>query len=126
MKITVEIDTNDFCPNEKGEFLRDYVFKQKVNGRWKYTGCYSTFEVKDDFVEIKPKKYPVLYKEIAPKGFPRSEIKNIKAYENEKVVAIWHWDGDGTLIVYIKDEPTFLYNGDCKKDYIWEQHVIGW
>ena len=126
MKIKVDIDTDDFCPNEKGEFLRDYVFKQRVNGKLKYRGCYSTFDVKDDFVEIKPKKYPMLYKEVVSDVMSKAECKRIKAYENDKVVAMWYWDGDGELLVYIKGEPTFLYNGDCKKDYVWEQHVIGW
>jgi hypothetical protein len=118
MKVT--IDTDKMLVNEKGEVLRGLVFNQKLvksrYGNYYLTGCYSTFEVNAGFVEIDPHKYPALYEPFAP-----GDETTVTAYESPEIVAMWYWDGDGDLLIWIKGEKTAVENGDCKKDYVWEE-----
>ncbi len=106
-----------FSDDEKGEILRHYIFNEKLvdvpYGTYRETGCYSTFEVNSNFNKIDPNKYPKLCKEI------ECDNNEISAYESDDVVAMWVWDGDGTLLAWVKDEPYALCNTDCKKNYGW-------
>ena len=119
MKILIDLD--DLPVDEKGEALRAYVFNQHQGKHW-LRGCYTTFDVNDGFVEIDPNKYPKIL-EIAKPGFSEYPL-HITAYENDLVVAMWWWDGDGDLTFWIKGEKYALNNSDCKKDYIWEEVEI--
>jgi hypothetical protein len=118
MKMIVDLD--DIGVDGKGEALRGLVFNQKYNGYniGQYRGCYSTFELNEGFKEINPEKYPKLINFFRP---DYDDSIKVQAYENEEIVAMWYWDGDGCLILYIKGEEYFYYNGDCKKDYVWEE-----
>ncbi len=87
MKIKIDLDTDDLNPNEKGEFLRNYIFNQKKDERgYRLRGCYATFELNNGFVKIKPKKYPMLYKEIISDAMNKKDAKRIQAYENDKII----------------------------------------
>lgn len=117
----IELDTDALSDNTKGEALRHYVFVDKDEyGHWVH-GCYSTFETRPGFVEIDPDKYPALKSLIGYEDDP--SIKKY-AFEDDKVVCMWLWDGDGTLLVYIKGEKTVLVNTDCKSVYEWEQYEL--
>ena len=120
MKITIELD--DLGVNGKGEALRSLVFNQ-YQGKEYYTGCYSTFDINPGFEEIDPEKYKYIYDKIKPND-EFIDI-NVTAYESKDIVAMWWWDGDGDLTIWIKGEPHFYNNGDCKCDYEWiEMEII--
>jgi restriction endonuclease S subunit len=87
------------------------------NWGYKKTGCYSTFDTFDDFVKIDPEKYPKIYDQIKP--FDDDFKIDVTAYENDKIVAMWWWDGDGDLIIWIKGEKYAYQNTDCKCHYDW-------
>jgi hypothetical protein len=114
MKITVDLD--DLGVDGKGEALRSLVFNQHYEGQ-DYFGCYSTFEVNEGFIKIDPQKYPSIYDQIRPieDGYPI----NVSAYESNDIVAMWWWDGDGDLTIWIKGEKYAYQNTDCKCDYDW-------
>ncbi len=122
-------DTDDMTTNEKAETLRGLVFNQSKIIKSKYgeyhpLGCYSTLELNAGFEKIDPQKYPVLYREFAP-GEPDpywggGDIE-VTAYESEDIVAMWWWDGDGSLLLWIIGEPTALVSHDCKHDDEWRE-----
>lgn len=120
----VTIDTDYLEPDAKGEILRSLVFDEKID-KWGYkeTGCYDTFELADDFVRIDPYKFPALYKYV--KSEDDEDVSSLSgsvySYENENFVVMWQWDGDGTLIIWIKGESVAYYNGDCKCHYGWKE-----
>jgi hypothetical protein len=127
----VIIDTDDLCVDEKGETLRSLVFDEKLiknkNGDYRETGCYSTFDTRDGFVEIDPQKYPNIYEKIKPyedSWFESSNPIKVTAFESEDIVAMWWWDGDGDLALWIKGEPYFYQNTDCKCSYDWYEIPI--
>ena|SRR4030065_160106 len=121
MKITVDLD--DLGVNGKGEALRGLVFNQHQGDEF-YYGCYQTFDVNEGFEEIDPTKYKFIYDRIKP----HDDFVDIKvtAYERRDIVAMWWWDGDGDLTIWIKGEPNFYQNTDCKCDYDWQEWEIAW
>ena len=122
MKVT--IDTNSLSINEKGEVLRGLVFDQRImkskHGDFRATGCYSTFDVNAGFEKIDPRKYPGLYEPFRPRVDYGVDIE-VTAYESKDIVAMWWWDGDGDLLIWIKGEKYAYENGDCKCDYTWRE-----
>lgn len=121
MKVTIDLD--ELPTDEKAEILRGLVFDQKYvmsrHGSYRQTGCYSTFDVMPEFVKIEPTKYPNLYEPFKP-YYDGIEIQ-VTAYESETIVAMWWWDGDGSLLIWVKGEPTAYVNGDCKCTYDWNE-----
>lgn len=116
MKIFV--DLNNYDEQTAGEILRGIVFNQFDDFLRIYQrGCYSTFNVNSGFEEIVPTKYPAIYK-IAEPLSPEDGIK-VTAYESGGVVAMWWWDGDGDLTIWVKDTKFAFNNPDCKCDYTW-------
>lgn len=116
----IEIDLDDYYLQDRCEILRGIVFKQ-LDERGCYSrGCYSTFVVQPGFVEIDPHKYEGLYRLTAASD----ECDKVTAYENEKLVAMWYWDGDGTLLFWVKGERIAYVSTDCKKDYEWEIYEV--
>lgn len=96
-------------PNELGEALRNEFFNQDSGG----FGCYSTFEVRPG----------VLFSGIYPTFMDREISVETRVYTKkvsgiEVTMQFW-WDGDGTLEFHFPD-GSYLYNGDCKKDYVWQ------
>lgn len=114
------IDTDDLEIDAKGEVLRNMVFVDEQvpwdGEKYRMKGCYETFDTKPEFVPIDPTKYPILYKE-----FDWREIVDVKvyAYESPEIVTMWAWDGDGTLLIWIKGEESYSINTDCKCSYGW-------
>ena len=115
----IEIDLDKLGVNGKGEALRSFVFDEKLiksrYGEYTETGCYSTFEVNKGFEKIDPDKYPAIKAISDPCG------SDIEAYESKDVVAMWWWDGDGDLTIWIKGEKFAYHNSDCKCDYEWRE-----
>lgn len=135
MKIT--IDTDDLEIDAKAEVLRQLVFKKEYDEfygkKYQKLGCYRTFDVNPEFVEINPKdeKYAFLYKHLdwdyydeelghCVSGIEYWESK-VQGYESPDIIAMWYWDGDGTLLLHIKGENTAYINSDCKKTYDWDE-----
>ena len=128
MKFSLKEMPDDFA----GELLRDFVFDQS-NGE---TGCYSTFNLnyrafikleKDDPHIQKFYKYLFGDKEFWDENWGGSyeDTKNtVQAYECLEVIVMWYWDGDGTLLIYSKEDHLAFLNDDCKKDYTWEKIEI--
>ena len=48
----------------------------------------------------------------------------VTAYESKDIVAMWCWDGDGDLLIWIKGEPFACENTDCKCTYDWMEIKI--
>jgi len=128
MKITVE--WNDLDVNARGEYLRGLVFNQKVvksmyGGNNRLTGCYSTFETNPSFVDINPKEkeYKKVYDIL---DYDEGDIEFIKVYgvKNSEIIAMWYWDGDGSLAIFFEGDGCVYLNEDCKKDYTWEKKEI--
>ncbi len=115
LKITVDIDT--LGDDGKAEALRGLVFDQRYDeyGVW-LAGCYGTFDVRPGFEKIDPHKYPKLFDNIDP----CDENIRVFAYENPEIVAMWYWDGDGELLLWVKGEDYAYLNTDCKCDYNWQ------
>lgn len=84
-------------------------------------GCYSSFEVNDGFDEIDPHKYSALFK---PFRYDEDQGIAVKAYESKDIVALWSWDGDGTLLIWVKGEPFACENTDCKDPYYWKKFAV--
>lgn len=133
MKINVELDLLNISPDIAGEILRDLVFKQD-DGLF---GCYSTFETRKGFEYISRKDHTVLklYRyllEYDPKyddepefwGWMDEFLADINVVSNGTIICMWHWDGDGTLLFYLKDYNIGFLNTDCKKDYRWKEFSI--
>jgi len=112
MKFTfTNIFSPDTNPNELGESLRNAFFNQNENN----FGCYSTFELREDVEELP--------EEIVELSFYNTYTVPVRCFsklvDNKKVIMKYWWDGDGTLEFHFED-GSYLYNGDCKKDYVWE------
>ena len=93
-------------PNDLGEYLRNEFFNQD-KGEY---GCYSTFEIRSGVKKLPSESIEYEYK--------LEYFVFEKIVLNSKVIMKYFWDGDGTLEFHFDDE-TYLYNGDCKKDYRW-------
>jgi hypothetical protein len=121
-KMNLQLKTlNPNNPSIAGEILRARVFTQK-KGR----GCYHDFSTFSDFVKIDITKNTFVYMDFLKIIFghlegdvSKEEIEETQAYENSELFCMWHWDGDGDLLIYVKDEDVCFYNDDCKKDYVW-------
>jgi hypothetical protein len=123
----IEIDFDDLDVNAKGEYLRGKVFKYhnkplpEANGRWNGFGCYSTFEVNNEFEEIDIKeKHPELYLS-QYYWMEEDEYPRVHSYESPEIIVSWYWDGDGYLMIFNKEDGKYYRNGDCKKSYNWEE-----
>ena len=120
MKIV--IDTDIMENDAKGEALRELVFADEYHTfsgeKYKDKGCYGTFNTKPEFEKIDPKQYPKLCHEFS---WDFENDNEVYAVESNEMVAMWAWDGDGTLLVYIKGENTYLVNYDCKCSYGWRE-----
>jgi hypothetical protein len=115
-----------------GELLRDFVFDQS-NGE---TGCYSTFNLNyRAFVKLDKDnpKIQKFYEYLIGKPFEGESYygyvyedmkKSVQAYECLEVIVMWYWDGDGTLLIYSKEDKLMFLNEDCKKDYTWKKIEI--
>ena len=118
----VMIDTDELEPDAKGEVLRNLAF---VDDREEYgyrlKGCYETFDLKPEFSPIDPSTYPFLYNEFS---YYESEGILTYAFESPELVVIWSWDGDGTLLIYVKGEKYYYINTECKCSYGWEEIEI--
>ena len=116
-------------PDALGEILREWAFEERY-------GCYSCFDLIDDFVEVKPTTLE--FYRLMGRGFDASEDKNgwgdsdseilerICWFKHPNGIEVgWYWDGDGILCFYIPELEDDYYNGtlsnsDCKKDNEWE------
>lgn len=122
----IEIDTDALGgPNEFGETLRKYCFTEEY-------GCYSCFELIDEFQEAKfgDREFELIMGR--PHDLQRSEADEYWGWDDQFVFnsARWHkstkndieigwfWDGDGALFIRCGDKAAI--NHDCKKDYCWE------
>ena len=102
--------TND--PNLIGEILRDKFFKQdKENGKF---GCYSTFELRENVVEL-------LGKRDFDYGFENIGV-TVTCAQLEDVVMTYFSDGDLNLEFYFPDGK-ILSNDDAKKSENWNFFV---
>lgn len=120
----MEVQLSKLQPNLAGELLRDKIFNQVNNKK----GCYSTFEINYDFkiVDKSDGRIQKLWKylfdeyEIDEYDDFQEEISSANIVENDDLIAMWYWDGDGTLLIYVKAENILFVNEDCKKDYTWK------
>jgi len=104
-------------PNKYGEFLRATSFKE-------HCGCYSCFEVTDDFVETKCTD--LLIATLCCGIYAKEEMNSISSFYSEQrgLELYWFWDGDGSLVFRDK-EKNIAYTTDCKKDYEWKFQSSG-
>lgn len=127
MKINVEIDTKTVNCDFLGELLRNYLFVNdeyaKLHSKekdYKQFGCYETFEVRESAVKLTPLDIAVI---LAMYKIERYEDLKYFSYTfnyfNAKVVCIWYWDGDGTLMFFLPDRA--IINTDCKCSYGWRE-----
>lgn len=136
MKLLLEIDLDTASPNRIGETLREITF---VGGPHDY-GCYTTFDVRSDAVELSNKDVlDFFYDECINRG--SNETDAIDFIDDMRhgspqgytyslqggdiiVECYWYWDGDGTLIFAVTDTKTGeekqYENTDCKKSNTWE------
>jgi len=114
--VEIKLDTRDMVsPNAVGEFSRNWAFKK--NHRDDY-GCYSTFELVDGFKLVDVSTYPKVIEFFT--GCETIDSNDVHCYyhpDNDFLI-LWHWDGDGALLISVDDR--FAYNGDCKKSNTWE------
>lgn len=113
MIINIRLLTLDLA----GEVLRYISFTK--NG----TGCYSNFDLEDDFEEIASTNLPNIAARICL-GDDIEDINNIPVfYSKEKnLMVFWYWDGDGTLGFI--DGNRIIFNTDCKKDHDWQEILL--
>lgn len=136
MKVTT--DTKDILDSSVfGELLRQEIFIEQKKDPKNHYGCYTTFEVRDDFKPVPSKNGTVMSVLIfnaihgcTPNEFLydiennpdtykcKRDIENTKIYTNGTEYVGWYWDGDGTLAV--SDGDKIAVNDDCKKDYEWK------
>ncbi len=124
----MQIDLNKIeSPNILGELLRHLVFVPKNE-----YGCYHTFELEEEFIEIDPlseegkRPCEMLFgryngsdyeEEIYPLKEEVGDMRP-KIFKKDDITVAWYWDRDGTL--YFKFGDKEIINNDCKKDYEWE------
>lgn len=127
MTFNLLIDARD-NPNLVGEHLRHLFFDQNRIGPNYTLGCYSTFKLRENVVELP--KQPVPEWGIASYDAEKPIVVNDDSCENRftcaeletlggKIKMLYYWDGDGFLS-FILPDGSYLYNSDCKKDYRWE------
>jgi len=120
----IDLFDND-NPNAIGEWLRKKCFKEEY-------GCYSCFELTEDFKPIKDKE---IKRKLAfgfmdfmpPDEDPQIFDEEIQEmvdggfyYTNGELYVCWFWDGDGTLIFQeTGGAKRGVINDDCKKDHRW-------
>lgn len=136
MKIEIDLDALPIA--SKAEILRSLVFDEKtIKTKWgdyKETGCYDTFKTHPEFVKIDAKSKRNLYDLLdwdasdymdSPfvSGLENDNIF-VNAVESPSMIAMWYWEGDGTLLVHIKGEKYAYINNDCKNDYDWEEKEV--
>jgi hypothetical protein len=117
-------------PDGLGEILRAWAF---VGDGY---GCYSTFELRPEFEEVKPfchefkklfgRPYSADTRETGWGDPDPWYLERMSWFKHPNGIEVgWLWDGDGTLCFYIPElEDDFidgtLTNSDCKKDHGWE------
>lgn len=129
---TVDLETEQDA-NIFGEALREYCFV----GNCMDTGCYTTFNLLENFKEIKEGKYfdecvKHLYENVTPHVYlnelkekdcwvetddPEGNLQNYKLGEPFLFVVGWTWEGDGCL--YLRYNNKAVVNTDCKNNYEW-------
>ena len=120
IKDTQEMDN----PCEFGEALRNYCFINDGNeGMFggKQYGCYSTFRLRSEFLQVFEGKIFDSLKKISgvESAYTDDWQIHFNCYTNcdGTIYLAWFWDGDGVLV--IKEGDKIAYNGDCKKEYDW-------
>lgn len=116
MKFTIEV-TPEQNPDAVGEYLRSSFFDEKEIGDpelgpYRETGCYSTFEWREDVYILE--ELPVCAED--SDIFP--DLKWTRG-QKDGIECRYYWDGDGTLAFRLPD-GTWLVNTDCKKDHDWQ------
>lgn len=108
-----EIDIDKLSLQTLGEALRDTVFTE-------HTGCYSCFDVTDDFIKQSSKDIPLLVAVLLAGCFAKDELERMTYYYSpaKDLHVYWYWDGDGTLVFKLPDDR-IIYNSDCKHDDEW-------
>lgn len=117
-------------PDAIGEILRAWAFTGEG------TGCYSTFDVRPEFVAVPPtiREFGFLWgrdfreDDINPSDWGYCDtdaIKEISWFKHSNGIEMgWHWDGDGSLAFYVPELEDEWFNGvvcnhDCKCDHDW-------
>lgn len=132
MIFNLSIDARD-NPNLVGEHLRHLFFDQNRVGPNYTLGCYSTFKLRENVVELPKQPVPEWDCENEPNAFLKcdetcenfftcAEIFNCKKFQisnNRSIKMLYYWDHDGFLSFVLPD-GSYLYNSDCKKDYCWK------
>lgn len=127
MTFNLPIDARD-NPNLVGEHLRHLFFDQNRTGPNYSLGCYSTFKLRENVVELpkqpvpewgflqeNPDKPTLIVDESCEYKFTCAELETLGG----KIKMLYYWDGDG-MLSFILPDGSYLYNGDCKKDYCWK------
>ena len=125
----MQIKLSELSTDSAGEYLRGLVFKQNRNPESLDNltlGCYSSFVTQDNFRDLdkNSKIYETLYRYVHDCSIEGSTIEQsyTTAVENDKLIAMWYWDGDGTLLIYVKEDRTVFINYDCKKTHGWHKY----
>ena len=125
MTFNLPIDARD-NPNLVGEHLRHLFFDQNRIGPNYTLGCYSTFKLRQNVVELPKQPVPewdinfgdgtkLKCDETCENSFTCAELETLGG----KIKMLYYWDHDGFLS-FILPDGSYLYNSDCKKDYRWE------
>lgn len=137
LKMIIKLDTQKIeNPDQFGELFRKICFKEEM-------GCYSCFELTDDFNKISSdsaeglKLIKVLglaeepdSGDISPEDLAwmenslleRLEKAKNNLYSNGTILIGWYWDGDGSLAIIEGNKA--VVNHDCKKDYTWDWFLL--
>lgn len=108
MKFIKDTQTT-IIPDEFGELLRDYSFKEQ-------TGCYNCFDLVYGFLPVE--KRDSLYQWALDQILPDNQNINAFIHPDMDIFIAWDWSsGDGALL--IKEGNRAAINTDCKKDYNW-------
>lgn len=109
-----------------GEYLRGRAFPESGDGEF---GCYTTFVVREDAVEMPPKQRLALLSMIwdqDPDDDLILEAAESRGYvfseDDWRIEMIWFWDGDGMLAFRVWVPQGLICavaNTDCKKPYGW-------
>ena len=122
MKIVTEtssiVDVNTF-----GETLRKYFFLPHKEYGVYGLGCYSTFDLTENFkaLDHTTDEFISMATAYFPEAMTDWDKDGIHIYQdkdNHLIFVMWRWDGDGTLIV--SDGDRVAINSDCKKCHGWQ------